>query len=111
MSARQPDPFDDILGGRPGREHFHPGPSGDEATHRGREGAHDRYANQEVSYVVAPDRDLADVDPGDAMPYESMSLNFEEVRMTVVADHIDVDDDEVGNSILQDGHCEEAEFQ
>ncbi len=116
MSAKQPNPVDDddiLGGGRPNRSFFRPNPTGDGTTEHVRQAAHDRYANQEVSYATAPEshHDLVEVEQDDVMPYESFSLNFEEVRQTVVADHGDVDDDELGGRILQDGNCEEGEFQ
>ncbi len=111
MSAKQPNPFDDdILGGSRRIREFRPNPAGDGTTEHVREAAHDRYANQEVSYVTAPEHGLADVDPGDATPYESMTLNFEEVRQSVIDDNWGEDDPD-GGRILQDGNCEEGDFQ
>lgn len=111
MSTKQPNPFDDdILGGaRSSRGFFRPNPTGDGTTEHVREAAHDRYANQEVSHVIAVSHTIVGVENDDAVPYESMSLNFEEVRQTVIAEHGFEDDDAAG--ILQDGNCEEGEFQ
>ena len=114
MSAKHPNRFDDDIlgGGRAGRGFFRPNPAGDGTTEQIREAAHDQYANQEPSFAPGPEshHDLVALDQDDAMPYESMSLNFEEVRQTVMAEGRVADDDEFGSSILQDGNCEEGDF-